>query len=136
MPWTPYQILLAIKERVEKQEEIIPVVLKTMCYFFSHCLKKYEKVAVLVKTSFRLINRLEHCGAFHDVITPYEGQLAWILKSSNASNSMKFMLLEAWLNDENTMQVLCNVLQLNGLEEILLMYIHKFPENATSKKLT
>lgn len=94
----------------------------------------YKKSAVLVETSFRLIDRLQHCGAFYDVLTPHEAQLAWILKSSNASDSTKFMLLEMWLNEDNKTEILCNVLQSYGLEDILLDYIHKYPENTISKK--
>lgn len=126
--------MLAIVKRAKKQETIVPPVFKAMCFLFPYYVMKCIKSPVLVETSFRLINRLEHCGAFYDVITPHENQLAWILKSSNASISTKFALLEMWLNEDNKIEVLCNVLESYGLEDILLEYIHKYPENTISKK--
>lgn len=131
--WSLEYILHAIYKRVTNQEIIVPPVLKAMCYFFPKGVNSCGRKHWLTETSYRLINRLEHSGAFHEVISPLGFQLNWILKSK-ASEFLKFMLLEMWLKEEGKMYQLCTALRCFALEDILLEYMLRFPKNPLSKK--
>lgn len=126
-------MLRAIMRRVERLQTIVPPVLKAICFFFPRCSLKLNAPSVTM-TSSLLIDRLEHCGAFYDVVVPCPLQLSWILKSDSAAPSTKFALLEMWLREEEHANVLCNVLQSCEIEGVLLEYIRKFPTNDTSKR--
>lgn len=132
--WPCEQIVNAIIERVKQLDFIIPPVLKAMCFFFPLYLVKYKAIHRRSETaSCRLINRLETTTSFYQIITPFEGQLIWILQSS-ASEKVKFLLLEAWLIEDNQARILVKVLKYYCMEDVLLEYIKRFPRKSLSKK--